>query len=149
MRTGFKITLEVVLTFGLLLPSMHAQSPPPAAPLTSSQQESQVEIYRIAPGQQEAFLKFIALCDEANRQAGMQPRQLFVHEDGADWDFLLIQPLHNADQQNKAWSAAAARLGIPHGGNFFLAIRQFIAVHTDTAVIGPTTASDWLNQLHK
>jgi hypothetical protein len=69
--------------------------------------ESQVEIYRIAPGQQEAFLKFIALCDGANRQAGLPPRQLFVHEDGADWDFLLIQPLHDTDHQNKAWSAAA------------------------------------------
>jgi hypothetical protein len=42
-----------------------------------------------------------------------------VHQDGANWDFLLIQPLHNTPEQNKAWSAAATRLGIPHGGYFF------------------------------
>jgi len=29
--------------------------------------------------------------DEANRRAGLPPRQLFVHSDGASWDFLLIQ----------------------------------------------------------
>ena len=111
--------------------------------------ESQVEIYRIAPGQQEEFLKFVALCDRANKEAGMAPRQLYVHQDGADWDFLIIQPSHNTPEQNKAWRAAATRLGLPAGGNFFLAIRKFVAVHTDTATDGPTTAADWLNQLHK
>jgi hypothetical protein len=120
-----------------------------AAPSTEPMKESQVEIYRIAPGQQEEFLKFVALCDQANKEAGMAPRQLYVHQDGADWDFLIIQPSHNTAEQNKAWREAATRLGIPKGGNFFLAIRKFIALHTDTATDGPTTAQEWLKQIHK
>jgi hypothetical protein len=123
--------------------------PAPAGPSPEPMKESQVEIYRIAPGQQEEFLKFVALCDQANKEAGMAPRQLYVHQDGADWDFLVIQPSHNTPEQNKAWREAATRLGIPSGGNFFLAIRKFVAVHTDTATDGPTTAEEWLKQLHK
>jgi hypothetical protein len=121
----------------------------PASAVPEPMKESQVEIYRITPGQQEEFLKFTALCDQANKEAGLAPRQLYVHQDGADWDFLIIQPSHNTAEQNKAWRAAATRLGIPEGGNFFLAIRKFIAVHTDTATEGPTTAEAWLKQLHK
>ena len=135
----------IAVSIALMLPakSARAQAAPQAIP------ESQVEIYRIAPGMQEEFVKFIALCDQANKEAGMPPRQLYVHQDGADWDFLLIQPSHSTPEQDKAWRAAATKLGIPHDGNFFLAVRKFIAVHTDTATQGPTTAAEWLSQLHK
>jgi UTP:GlnB (protein PII) uridylyltransferase len=121
------------IALALLLSSTalaHAQETP-AAPAPKPMKESQVEIYRITPGQQEEFLKFTALCDRANKEAGLAPRQLYVHQDGADWDFLIIQPSRNTEAQNKAWRAAATRLGIPEGGKFFLAIRKFIAVHTD------------------
>ena len=46
-------------------------APPPAAP---APQKLLVEIYRIAPGQHEAFMRLIALFDEANRRAGLPPR---------------------------------------------------------------------------
>jgi hypothetical protein len=147
MRIKMHAKLMLVLAVGFFVSVASAQSSPSPSP-ASIEQESQVEIYRIAPGQHEEFLKFVALCDEANKQAGMPPRQLYVHQDGANWDFLLIQPLHNTPEQNKAWSAAATRLGIPHGGDFFLAIRKFVAEHTDTSVTGPTTAGDWLKQIH-
>jgi hypothetical protein len=42
-----------------------------------------IEIYRIAPGQHENFLKLIALYDQASKEAGVAPRQLYVHQDGA------------------------------------------------------------------
>ena len=103
-----------------------------------------IEIYRIAPGQHEAFLKFIALCDRVNIAAGVQPRQLYVHQDGASWDFLLIQPEDYTPAQDSALRAAGQRLGLPTDANFFFAIRQFIAEHTDTAALGPTTAADYL-----
>src|SRR5207249_9953359 len=47
-----------------------------------------VEIYHIAPGQHTAFLEAIAKYDQANRMAGLPPRQLYVHSDGASWDFM-------------------------------------------------------------
>jgi hypothetical protein len=103
-----------------------------------------VEIYRIAPGQHAAFLEFIARCDEANRMAGLPPRELYVHSDGAGWDFMLIQPAETPEASRAALDAAWERLGLPSGADFFLQFRRFIAEHDDTFVRGPTTAADYL-----
>lgn len=103
-----------------------------------------VEIYRIAPGQHTAFLEAIAKYDEANKMAGLPPRQLYVHSDGASWDFMLIQPAETPDDKKAALAAAWQKLGLPSGADFFLSFRQYIAEHTDTFVSGPTTAADYL-----
>jgi hypothetical protein len=103
-----------------------------------------VEIYRIAPGQHTAFLEAIAKYDEANRLAGLPPRQLFVHSDGASWDFLLLQPAETPPDKVAALNAAWEKLGLPSGADFFLSFRQYIASHEDTFVLGPTTAADFL-----
>jgi hypothetical protein len=131
-----------VLAFALL--SVLA---PGAAPALADPSERQIEIYRIAPGQHSAFLRFIALCDEANARAGVPPRQLYVHEDGASWDFILVQPTDYTPEQSKALDAAYKALKIPQGGKFFVAIRQYIVEHTDTVATGPTTAAEWLKKL--
>lgn len=108
-----------------------------------------VEIYRIAPGQHEAFLRFIDKCDEANRLAGLPPRQLYVHQDGDGWDFMLIQPAETPKGKAAALDAAWDKVGLPSGANFFLEIRKYIAEHTDTFVSGPTTARDYLAGVKK
>ena len=121
-------------------------APAPAAPVGAGPTSANVaiEIYRIAPGQHEAFLKFVALCDQVNIAAGVAPRQLYVHQDGASWDFLFIQPEDYTPAQDAALRAAGQRLGLPTGANFFFEIRRYIAEHTDTAALGPTTAADYL-----
>jgi len=103
-----------------------------------------VEIYHVAPGQHTAFLEAIAKYDEANRIAGLPPRQLYVHDDGASWDFMLIQPAETPADKAAALKAAWEKLGLPTGADFFLSFRQFIASHEDTFVSGPTTAADFL-----
>ena len=103
-----------------------------------------VEIYRIAPGQHTAFLEAIAKFDEANRMAGLPPRQLYVHSDGASWDFMFIQPAETPPEKAAALKAAWEKLGLPTGADFFLSFRQYIASHEDTFVNGPTTAADFL-----
>jgi hypothetical protein len=103
-----------------------------------------VEIYRIAPGQHTAFLEAIAKYDEANKMAGLPARQLYVHSDGASWDFMLIQPAETPDDKKAALNEAWQKLGLPSGADFFLSFRQYIAEHTDTFVSGPTTAADYL-----
>ena len=103
-----------------------------------------VEIYRIAPGQHAAFLEFIARCDEANRRAGLPPRELYVHSDGAGWDFIIIQPAATPDDHRAALDKAWDELGLPSGAEFFLQFRRFIAEHEDTFVKGPTTAAEFL-----
>ena len=130
--------LFVVALLGLSFASAVAYSDPP---------RQAVEIYRIAPGQHTEFVKFIALCDAANKLAGLPPRQLYVHEDGAAWDFLIIQPEDVTPEQSKALDAAFKKLKIPQGAKFFVAIRAFMIEHSDTVVSGPTTAADWLARL--
>ena len=107
-------------------------------------QRQLVEIYRIAPGKHEDFLRYIARTDEANRIAGLPPRQLYVHSDGAEWDFMLIQPAETPKDKAAAADAAWHKMGLPSGADFFIEFRQFIASHSDTFVRGPTTAADFL-----
>ena len=109
--------------------------------------EKMIEIYHIAPGKQVEFLKLIALYDEANRRAGLPPRDLYVHSDGGAWDFLLIQDEDVDPAKAKLRNEALKTLGAPTGQKFWVAIRQTIAEHTDTVADGPTTAGDWLKQL--
>lgn len=107
-----------------------------------------VEIYRIAPGQHVNFLKLIAMYDAANVEAGLPPRQLYVHADGASWDFLIIQSDDDwTPAQRTKVAEALKRMGAPTGAKFFLEIRKFMAEHTDTVATGPTTAAQWLKQL--
>ena len=103
-----------------------------------------VEIYHIAPGQHTAFLEAIAKYDQANKMAGLPARQLYVHRDGASWDFMIIQPAEIPDDKSKALGEAWEKLGLPSGADFFLSFRQFIHSHEDTFVSGPTTAADYL-----
>ena len=107
-----------------------------------------IEIYRIAPGEQRNFLKLIAQYDEANRLAGLPPRQLYVHQDGASWDFIIIQPAETPPARSKALEVASKQVGLPRGANAFFEIRRFIADHTDTSALGPTTAADWLGKVN-
>lgn len=121
-----------------------APAPAPAAAPAAQPGKVLIEIYRIAPGRHKDFLKLIALYDEANRQAGLPPRQLYVHQDGAAWDFILIQPADIPDDRSEPLSEAVKRLNAPRGADFFFEIRKFIADHSDTFALGPTTAKDWL-----
>lgn len=121
-----------------------AASSPACAQEEGQPPATEVEIYRIAPGQHEAFLKEIARYDQANRLAGVPPRQLLVHSDGADWDFILIQPAKYPPATQAALDKAWKKLGLPSGADFFLNFRRFVAEHTDTVAIGPTTAAEYL-----
>jgi hypothetical protein len=116
----------------------------PAAAAAAPLPESAIEIFRIAPGQHESFLKMLAETEAAMAQAGLQPDQLYIHEDGASWDFILVKI---KGQDPKKWQAAADILhkqGHPSGPDYFFTIRKMIAEHTDTTAIGPTTATAYL-----
>src|SRR5438105_15895790 len=128
-----KITLVLAALLTITLPLAAADVP-----------RMLVEIYHIAPGQHTAFLEAIAKYDEANRIAGLPPRQLYVHEDGASWDFMFLQPAETPPEKAAALKAAREKLGLPTGADFFLSFRQFLASHEDTFVNGPTTAADFL-----
>ena len=117
-----------------------------AAPALGDSKEMVIEIYRVAPGKHEEFLRQIALYDQANAEAGLPPRQLFVHQGGASWDFVILQPAHHTDEESDKLDAAFKKLGIPQGAKFFINFRQLIAEHTDTNVEA-TTAAEYLKKL--
>jgi len=117
-----------------------------SAPAFGDSKDMVIEIYRVAPGKHEEFLRQIALYDRANAEAGLPPRQLFVHQGGADWDFVILQPAHHTDEESDKLDAAFKKLGIPQGAKFFVAFRQLIAEHTDTNVEA-TTAAEYLKKL--
>lgn len=129
--------------FGLLLAAAAIAVPAAAQQGT---RESVVSIYRSAPGHQEALLRWFARQDEISRAAGLPPSQLYVHQDGASWDFIVISP-QTTREQDTAADAAARRMRAPVGPRAGLELRQHIAEHSDTIAVGPTTAADWLRRI--
>lgn len=106
-----------------------------------------VEIYRIAPGKHVEFLRMIEKFDAASKEAGIPPRELYVHQDGGNWDFMLIQNAEYTDEQRAKIGPVLEKMGLPRGADFFVEFRQFVAEHSDTFVEGPTTAEAWLGKL--
>lgn len=131
-----KFYFAFVLAFGLFA----------SAPAVAESKDMLIEIYRVAPGKHEEFLRHIALLDQANAEAGLPPRQLFVHQDGASWDFMLLQPADHTDEESAKLGAAFKKLGIPQGAKFFVNFRKLLAEHTDTFV-EQTTAAEYLKKL--
>lgn len=123
---------------------LFAQATTEAAAAAPQPTKKLIEIYRIAPGKHEEFLRFVAFLDEINIKAGLPARDLYVHNDGDSWDFILIQPAATPPDKAEALAKASEESGAPSGADFFLKIRQFIAEHTDSFATGPTTASDYL-----
>lgn len=106
--------------------------------------QSSIEVFRIAPGEHENFLKTLAQVEAASKQVGLKPKQLFVHDSGASWDFILIQ----SEQQDPKKVAALFKLlqeqGFPSGPDYFFEARKRFAWHEDSSALGPTTATDYL-----
>ena len=105
-----------------------------------------VSIYRAVAGHQLALLKWFAQQDEAARAAGVAPGQLYVHQNGASWDLVWIQP-ETTKAQDDAVDAVLKRMNLPNGPKAGLALREHISEHSDTFAAGPMTAADWLKQV--
>ena len=105
-----------------------------------------VSLYRAAPGQQEALLRWLADQDRVAKSVGIAPMQLYVHTDGDSWDYMGINPV-TTDAQDEAMDAAAKKLGLQSGARVSLELRKYIASHTDTATIGPISAEQALARL--
>lgn len=105
-----------------------------------------VTLYRAAPGQQVALLKWIAQQERVSAAAGVPASQLYVHQNGDSWDYLIIAP-DTTDAQDDAIEAAAKRMGVATGPGVGIELRKYIAYHTDTEVSGPTTAADYLRRI--
>jgi hypothetical protein len=117
---------------------VYAQASAPEPP------KARIALYRAAPGQQVALLKWLAAQDQAAQAAGLPRSQLYAHTDGDSWDYLAIDPV-TTPAQDKAVDAAAKKMGLAIGPAASLEFRKYVAVHTDTFVIGPVTAAQYLS----
>lgn len=118
----------------------------PIAAQSAEPNHSIVSTYRAAPGHQVALLKWFAEQDAISKAAGLPAAQLYVHQQGASWDFILIQP-ETTKAQDDAIDAAAKRMNLAVGPKVGLELRQHISEHTDTLSVGPISAADWLKRL--
>ena len=110
---------------------------------SSAPPKARVALYRAAPGQQVALLKWLATQDRVSQAAGLPPTQLYAHTDGDSWDYMAIDPV-TTPAQDAAIDAAAAKMGLPSGVAANLEFRKTISMHTDTFTIGPVTAARYL-----
>jgi hypothetical protein len=105
-----------------------------------------VSLYRAAPGQQVALLKWMAQQDRAALAAGVAASQIYVHTSGDSWDYMVINPV-TTKAQDDAIDAAASKMGMASGPRASIQFRTMIAVHTDTTTNGPQTAAQILAKL--
>ena len=125
-----------------------AQTPPDPAPAAAPADwpVAWFEIFKIAPGHHEAFVRDIALGDQVLAAGGQAPTQLFFHDGGADWDILVFKPVPATPPtaaQEAAMEAKKIELGLPTGPAYFIHIREQLASHTDTKTVGPVSAAQW------
>ena len=112
--------------------------------------EAEIEIFKMAPGKQESFIRKLAEWDQVSAAGGQPPTQMFIHEEGEDWGVLLFKPFPKVPitpAQQAAMDAKAEELHLKTGVAFFLEIRENVASHTETKTLGPLSAAQWLARL--
>ena len=112
--------------------------------------EAWFEIFKLAPGKQEDFIRSIALADQVSAAGGQPPIQLFFHENGADFDVIIFKPVTGykpTPEQEAAMASKREELGLPSGPAYFVHIRELVASHSDTKTYGPLSADQWLTRL--
>jgi hypothetical protein len=102
---------------------------------------ARISIYRVVPGRHLDLLKWLAAREEVARDAGVSATQVYAHNDGDSWDYLLVWPITTPEQDRKL-DEAAARKGLKTGFAASLEFRQMLSSHTDTFVSGPMTAAE-------
>ena len=145
MTSRFSFAMLTIAGSAILLSPAASLSAPPA----SGQPEMTTpvfEMFRMAPGKTEDFIRSMADWDKVSIAGGQAPTQLFMHAGGEGWDVLLYKPARPkpTPAQEAAMAAKAKELGLPSGSMYFLQIRETMADHVHFEATGPTTAEQWL-----
>ena len=146
------LTLAIAALALPLVPAAAQDAPKPAPVKAEAWPEAWFEIFKLAPGKQEEFIRRIAQADEVAAAGGQPPIQLFFHENGADFDVIIFKPVTGfkpTPAQEAAMNAKRKELGMPSGPAYFVNIRELIAEHTDSKTYGPLSAATWLGRLDK
>ena len=126
------------LTIGLTLSSLLLV---PQVALAQETEERVVTLVHAAPGKYRDVVQWLVDNDRIRAEAGLEPRQIYRHRNGGNWDFLVIEPPLVADEDAK-FEAAAKKLGIT-----LAQFRDIVMDHEDTVVGGPTTGARVMAEL--
>jgi len=143
---------RLLLAALVLAGPVRAQDAPPEAPAAEAGLTTPTfEMFRLAPGKAEAFIRAMADWDQVSVAGGQPPTQLFLHAGGEGWDVLLYKPARPKPTaaQEAAMAAKVKELGLPTGPLYFLDIREQMADHVHFEGAGPTTAAQWLEELDR
>src|SRR6476661_10361191 len=105
---------------------VYAQAGSPAEP-----PHARIALYRAAPGQQVALLRWLAAQDRISQSVGLPASKIYAHTDGDSWDYLAIDPV-TTPAQDAAVDAAAKKAGLAAGPAASIEFRKYISMHTDT-----------------
>lgn len=141
--------MRIALLATLICCSMPAaaQSEPDAPAIEMTQPV--FEMFRLAPGKTEDFIRSMALWDQVSVAGGQPPTQLFLHAGGEGWDVLLYKPARPKPTaaQQAAMSDKIRELGLPTGALYFVDVREQMADHVHFEGQGPMTAADWVAEI--
>lgn len=129
-RASLSAAFTVALLAACLAVPAWAQDPPPA---------SVVSIYRIAPGKHVDFLRWMAVREAVDKEAGVAATQWYAHRTGDSWDFVGISPDIDSATSDKI-DALARKRGLKVGPPASVEFRTMVASHTDTIAVGPVSA---------
>jgi hypothetical protein len=127
-----------ILFAAVALPAAAQEKPPKAI----------VSLYRVAPGKQLDFLKWMAAREEADKSLGIPATQWYAHMNGDSWDYVAIAPDVD-DATSDRSDAEQKKRGLTTGMRASLEFRQMIASHTDTIAVGPFSASQLVQEAGK
>lgn len=154
---SYKVLANLSLVLVVIAGSALSQATPVMAS-TTTQAPAKVEMttpvfemFRLAPGQIEAFIRSMAEWDKVNIAGGQPPTQLFLHAGGQGWDVLLYKPARPrpTHAQEAAMAAKIQELGLPTGALYFVTVREKMADHIHFEATGPTTAAQWVADLER
>jgi hypothetical protein len=134
MKRTLATSLVVLAALALAAPKWSPQKKKGAG-------QARVSLYRVAPGQQLAFLQWMAAREAVAGEAGIPAGQIYAHLDGDSWDYLLIAPVTSAEQDAR-FDQIAATKGVKTGFAASLQFRDFLTFHSDTLASGPLTAAE-------
>ena len=125
------------------------KAPDPAAPTAAGESTPAFELFKLAPGKTEAFIRSVAIWDQVSAAGGQPKTQLYLHEDGEGWDVMLYKPPRPTPTaaQNAAMAAKIKELGLPTGPMYFLELRDMMADHAHLVMKGPQLSETWIAEL--
>lgn len=125
------------------------QKAQPVASADETLSNPEFELFRLVPGQTEAFMRKVVLWDQVNVAGGLPQTQMYLYAAGEGWDVMLYKAPRRTPTpaQKAAMSAKMKELGLVSGPLFFVELRQQITGHAHLIMQGPILPADWVAEL--